>query len=114
MKEKWTGVVDSIDSHTLANVCASMQYGGAVAACDLAQGIDLPAFILRGVSLLGHDSVMRPRADRVAVWKKLSKILSVTDMKSIATLIGLAASIDVAEKLLNGDVTARVVVDMNK
>ena len=82
MKEKWAGAIDSIGSHTLANVCASIQYGGAVAACGLAQGMDLPAtvapFILRGVSLLGVDSVMRPRADRVAAWKKLAEILPAT------------------------------------
>jgi len=118
MKEKWAGAVDSIGSHTLANVCASIQYGGAVAACGLAQGMDLPAsvapFILRGVSLLGIDSVMRPRADRVAAWKKLSEILPETQMQSIAEVISLEASIDVAGKLLNGDVTGRVVVDVNK
>ncbi len=118
MKEKWAGAVDSIGSHTLANVCASIQYGGAVAACGLAQGMDLPAsvapFILRGVSLLGIDSVMRPRADRVAAWKKLSEILPEKEMQSIAEVISLEESIDVATKLLNGDVTGRVVVDVNK
>jgi acrylyl-CoA reductase (NADPH) len=118
MKEKWAGAIDSIGSHTLANVCASIQYGGAVAACGLAQGMDLPAtvapFILRGVSLLGVDSVMRPRADRVAAWKKLAEILPATEMESIAEVISLEASIDVAEKLLKGDVTGRVVVDVNK
>jgi acrylyl-CoA reductase (NADPH) len=80
--------------------------------------MDLPAsvapFILRGVSLLGIDSVMRPRADRVAAWKKLAEILPETEMQSIAEVISLAASIDVAGKLLNGDVTGRVVVDVNK
>jgi acrylyl-CoA reductase (NADPH) len=118
MKEKWAGAVDSIGSHTLANVCASIQYGGAVAACGLAQGMDLPAsvapFILRGVSLLGIDSVMRPKADRVAAWQKLSELLPEDEMQSIAEVISLAASIDVAGKLLNGDVTGRVVVDVNK
>jgi acrylyl-CoA reductase (NADPH) len=118
MKEKWAGAVDSIGSHTLANVCASIQYGGAVAACGLAQGMDLPAsvapFILRGVSLLGIDSVMRPRADRIAAWKKLAEIFPETQMQSIAEVISLEASIDVAGKLLNGDVTGRVVVDVNK
>jgi len=118
MKERWAGAVDSIGSHTLANVCASIQYGGAVSACGLAQGMDLPAsvapFILRGVSLLGIDSVMRPRADRIAAWKKLSEILPETQMQSIAEVISLEASIDVAGKLLNGDVTGRVVVDVNK
>jgi acrylyl-CoA reductase (NADPH) len=118
MKEKWAGAIDSIGSHTLSNVCASIQYGGAVAACGLAQGMDLPAtvapFILRGVSLLGVDSVMRPRADRVAAWKKLAEILPATEMESIAEVISLASSIEVADKLLKGEVTGRVVVDVNK
>lgn len=118
MKEKWAGAIDSIGSHTLANVCASIQYGGAVAACGLAQGMDLPAtvapFILRGVSLLGVDSVMRPRADRVAAWKKLAEILPATEMESIAEVISLESSIEVADKLLKGEVTGRVVVDVNK
>ncbi len=118
MKEKWAGAIDSIGSHTLANVCASIQYGGAVAACGLAQGMDLPAtvapFILRGVSLLGVDSVMRPRADRVAAWKKLAEILPATEMESIAEVISLASSIEVADNLLKGEVTGRVVVDVNK
>jgi acrylyl-CoA reductase (NADPH) len=118
MKEQWAGAVDSIGSHTLANVCASINYGGAVAACGLAQGMDLPAsvapFILRGVSLLGIDSVMRPKEDRVAAWQKLSELLPASEMQSIAEVIGLEESITVAEKLLNGDVTGRVVVDVNK
>ena len=118
MKEKWAAAVDSIGSHTLANVCASIQYGGAVAACGLAQGMDLPAsvapFILRGISLLGIDSVMRPRADRIAAWQKLSELLTATEMQSIAEVIGLEESIEMASKLLNGDITGRVVVDVNK
>ena len=118
MKEQWAAAVDSIGSHTLANVCASIQYGGAVAACGLAQGMDLPAsvapFILRGVSLLGIDSVMRPKADRVAAWNKLAELLPENEMQSIAHVIGLEESIVVADKLLAGDVTGRVVVDVNK
>ena len=118
MKEQWAAAVDSIGSHTLANVCASIQYGGAVAACGLAQGMDLPAsvapFILRGVSLLGIDSVMRPKADRVAAWNKLAQLLPENEMQSIAHVIGLEESIAVADKLLAGEVTGRVVVDVNK
>jgi len=118
MKEQWAGAVDSIGSHTLANVCASINYGGAVAACGLAQGMDLPAsvapFILRGISLLGIDSVMRPKEDRIAAWQKLSELLSENEMQSIAEVVGLEASIEVAGKLLKGEVTGRVVVDVNK
>ena len=117
MKEQWAAAVDSVGSHTLANVCASIKYGGAVAACGLAQGMDLPAsvapFILRGVSLLGIDSVMRPRADRIAAWQKLAELLPATEMQSIAEVISLEQSIEAASKLLNGDITGRVVVDVN-
>ncbi len=75
-KERWAGAIDSAGSHTLANVCAGTQYGGVVAACGLAQGMDLPAtvapFILRGVTLAGIDSVMRPLEDRIEAWKRLA------------------------------------------
>ena len=118
MKEQCAAAVDSVVSHTLANVCASIKYGGAVAACGLAQGMDLPAsvapFILRGISLLGIDSVMRPRADRIEAWKKLAELLPATEMQSIAEVIGLEQSIEAASKLLNGDITGRVVVDVNR
>ena len=118
MKVQWAAAIDSVGSHTLANVCASIKYGGAVAACGLAQGMDLPAsvapFILRGVSLLGIDSVMRPRADRIAAWKKLAELLPATEMQSIAEVISLEQSIEAASKLLNGDITGRVVVDVNR
>ena len=117
-KERWAGAIDSVGSHTLANVCASIKYGGAVAACGLAQGMDLPAsvapFILRGVSLLGIDSVMRPKADRVEAWTKLAELLPGDEMNSIVNVIGLEQAIEVAGQLLNGDVTGRVVVDVNK
>ena len=118
MKEQWAGAIDSVGSHTLANVCASIQYGGSVAACGLAQGMDLPAsvapFILRGVSLLGVDSVMRSKADRIVAWDRLATLLPSDEMNSIVNIIGLEEAIDVAGKLLNGDVTGRVVVDVNK
>ena len=71
-KERWAGAIDSVGSHTLVNICAGLKYGGTVAACGLAQGYDLPAtvmpFILRGVTLAGVDSVMRPLEDRVDAW----------------------------------------------
>ena len=118
MKEQWAGAVDSIGSHTLANVCASINYGGSVAACGLAQGMDFPAsvapFILRGISLLGIDSVMCPKADRIAAWKKLTELLPEEEMKSIVQVISLEESVAVADKLLKGEVTGRVVVDVNK
>ncbi|TYK66987.1 oxidoreductase [Colwellia echini] len=118
MKEQWAGAIDSVGSHTLANVCASVNYGGAVAACGLAQGMDFPAsvapFILRGVSLLGIDSVMRSKADRVEAWQKLADILPSAEMDSIVNIISLEESITAATKLLNGEITGRVVVDVNQ
>ena len=117
-KENWAGAVDSAGSHTLANVCASMQYGGAVAACGLAQGMDLPAsvapFILRGVTLAGIDSVMRPIADRIEAWERLADILDPAVFDDISTEIGLSEVIPTAEALMAGTVRGRVVVDINK
>ena len=116
-KERWAGAIDSAGSHTLANVCASMQYGGAVAACGLAQGMDLPAsvapFILRGVTLAGIDSVMRPIADRIEAWERLADILDPTVFDDISTEIGLSEVISTAEALMAGTVRGRVVVDIN-
>lgn len=116
-KERWAGAIDSAGSHTLANVCASMQYGGAVAACGLAQGMDLPAsvapFILRGVTLAGIDSVMRPIADRIEAWERLADILDPAVFDDISTEIGLSDVIATAEALMAGTVRGRVVVDIN-
>jgi acrylyl-CoA reductase (NADPH) len=117
-KERWAGAIDSAGSHTLANVCASMQYGGAVAACGLAQGMDLPAsvapFILRGVTLAGIDSVMRPIADRIEAWERLADILDSEVFDDISTEIGLSEVISTAEALMAGTVRGRVVVDINR
>lgn len=116
-KERWAGVVDSVGSHTLANACAQTRYGGVIAACGLAQGMDFPAsvapFILRGVSLLGIDSVMAPRPPRLAAWNRLAKELDPALLDVIATDIGLADAIGVAADLLAGKVRGRVVVDVN-
>ena len=102
-KERWAGAIDAAGSHTLANVCASMQYGGVVAACGLAQGMDFPAtvapFILRGVTLAGIDSVMRPTADRLEAWQRLAKIIEPADLDAISTDITLAQAIDTANDL---------------
>ncbi|MFG6158101.1 MDR family oxidoreductase [Halomonas sp. 1390] len=115
-KERWAGAVDSVGSHTLANVLASTRYGGAVAACGLAQGMDLPSsvapFILRGVTLAGIDSVMRPYADRVEAWRRLGELLSPEQLDAITRTIGLDEAIDTAGELLAGRVRGRVVVDM--
>ncbi|MGR4864722.1 acrylyl-CoA reductase (NADPH) [Caulobacter sp. LARHSG274] len=117
-KERWAGVVDSVGSATLANACAQTRYGGAVAACGLAQGADFPAtvmpFILRGVRLLGVDSVMAPKAARLTAWARLARDLDPSLLDVIATEIGLGEAIDAAADLLDGKVRGRVLVDVNR
>ncbi|WP_306049624.1 MDR family oxidoreductase [Oceaniradius stylonematis] len=115
-KERWAAGIDSVGSVTLANVLAQTQYGGAVAACGLAQGMDLPAsvapFILRGVSLLGIDSVMAPRALREKAWSRLVSDLDTEKLESLSTTIGFDAIVETATALLEGKVRGRVVIDM--
>ncbi|MGW0021955.1 acrylyl-CoA reductase (NADPH) [Rhodococcus sp. NPDC003382] len=117
-KEHWAGVVDTAGSHTLANACAQTRYGGAVAACGLAQGMDFPAsvapFILRGVSLLGIDSVMAPHPRRTAAWERLARDLDASALDAIAHEVGLEEAIGAAEKLMDGTVRGRIVVDVNR
>ncbi|MBA6347166.1 MULTISPECIES: MDR family oxidoreductase [unclassified Colwellia] len=116
-KERWAGAIDSVGSHTLANVCASMKYGGTVAACGLAQGMDFPAsvapFILRGITLAGIDSVMRPLADRIEAWQRLADILDPDIFEDISTDITLVEAVDVASDLMAGKVRGRVVVNIS-
>jgi acrylyl-CoA reductase (NADPH) len=113
-KERWAGAVDTVGSHTLANVCASTAYGGVVTACGLAGGFDLPAtvmpFILRGVTLAGIDSVMAPKALRLQAWARLARDLDVAKLGLITQTIGLDEVIPTARKLLDGQVRGRVVV----
>ncbi len=96
-KERWAGVVDSVGSHTLANACAQTRYRGFVAACGLAQGMDFPAsvapFILRGVSLLGIDSVMAPREPREKAWARLARDLDSAAIDRVSTVIGLEQAV---------------------
>ncbi|QQM65698.1 oxidoreductase [Pseudoalteromonas sp. LC2018020214] len=114
-KERFAAAIDSVGSHTLANICASLKYGGVVTACGLAQGMDLPAsvapFILRGVSLIGIDSVMRPKADRIEAWDRLAKLVSADYLDKISTEISLEHVIDNAERLMQGKIRGRVVVN---
>lgn len=116
-KERWIGVVDSVGSHTLANACASTRYGGAVAACGLAQGMDLPAsvapFILRGVTLYGIDSVMAPLARREAAWTQLAKDLDRQKLAALTTETDLAGALEAAPRILAGQVRGRLVVNVN-
>ena len=117
-KERWAGVVDTVGSHTLANACASTKYSGTVAACGLAQGMDLPTtvapFILRGVTLAGIDSVMAPRALREAAWARLARDLDVGKLEAMTQEVGLADAIGLGAQILAGQVRGRVVVDVNR
>ncbi|MDA8485710.1 oxidoreductase [Pseudomonas resinovorans] len=116
-KERWVAAIDSVGSHTLANVCAGLRADGAVAACGLAQGMDFPAtvapFILRGVSLLGINSVTRPRAERIEAWDRLARDLDFNQLDAITREIGLGDAVAVAGDLLAGQVRGRVVVNVN-
>ncbi len=116
-KERWAGAVDSVGSHTLANVCASTRYGGAVAACGLAQGMDFPAsvapFILRGITLCGVDSVMAPMALRRAAWDRLARDLDLAKLEALTREIGLADVVQAGADILAGRVRGRLVVNVN-
>jgi acrylyl-CoA reductase (NADPH) len=113
-KERWAGGIDAVGSTTLANVVSMLKYRGAAAACGLAGGMDLPTsvapFILRGVSLLGIDSVYRPRADREAAWKRLEFDLDRTKLLEMISEIGLAEVPEAARLIVEGRVRGRIVV----
>ncbi|MER8952160.1 oxidoreductase [Mesorhizobium sp. M0833] len=115
-KERWAGGVDAVGSHTLANVLSMTSYGGTVAACGLAGGMDLPAsvapFILRGVSLLGIDSVMAPKAVRLEAWRRIGTDLDHAKLASLSTSIGFDGIIGAAHDIVEGKIRGRVVVDM--
>ena len=115
-KERWAGAVDAVGSTTLANVLAQTQYGGAVAACGLAQGLDLPAtvmpFILRGVSLLGVDSVMAPKSIRVEAYERLASDLDQDKLQALSKTIGFDDIIQTATDIMDGKVRGRVVIEM--
>src|SRR5256885_6864839 len=117
-KERWAAVVDSVGSHTLANACAQTKYRGLVAACGLAQGMDFPTtvapFILRGISLLGIDSVMAPLALREPAWIRLARDLDGAALERISRVIGLADTLNAAHDIVNGSIRGRVIVDVNR
>ncbi|MFQ6371678.1 MDR family oxidoreductase [Shewanella sp. YIC-542] len=117
-KERWAGVLDSVGSHTLANACAGTKADGVVAACGLAQGMDFPVtvapFILRGVSLLGINSVTRPKAQRIAAWQALSRWLPASVLTRHIAEIRLSEAPAAAEDLLAGNVQGRLLVDVNR
>ncbi|NLZ40747.1 MAG: oxidoreductase, partial [Comamonadaceae bacterium] len=118
-KERWAGVVDTVGSHMLANLCAATRYGGIVTACGLAGGMDFPAsvapFILRGVTLAGIDSVMCPLPRRTEAWRRLAAEVDPARLAQIAGReIGLAEAIAIAPQMLAGQVRGRVVVDVDR
>ncbi|APW39583.1 oxidoreductase [Rhodoferax koreense] len=116
-KERWAGAIDSVGSHTLANVLAQTRYRGAVAAFGLAQGADLPGsvlpFILRNVTLAGIDSVNAPRDLRLQAWARLATDLDLGKLARATQLVGLAEVPGLAGQLLQGKVRGRTVVDVN-
>lgn len=115
-KERWAGGVDAVGSTTLANALSMTAYGGAIAACGLAGGMDLPAsvapFILRGVCLLGVDSVMAPKPLRLEAWRRISRDLDTAKLSALSTNIGFDGIADAAKDIVDGRVRGRVVVDM--
>ncbi|WP_020410065.1 MDR family oxidoreductase [Hahella ganghwensis] len=117
-KERWAGAVDVAGSHTLANVCATTRYGGVVTACGLAQGMDFPAsvapFILRGVRLIGVDSVYCPMPKRLRAWEALSQEWKAERLGELVEEIGLSEVVEYGEKILSGKVRGRLLVDVNR
>jgi acrylyl-CoA reductase (NADPH) len=115
-KERWAGAIDSLGSHTLANACAGTMHDGAVAACGLAQGMDFPGtvapFILRGVSLLGIDSALRPHAERMLAWQRLVALSDPSWFRDVARDIAIDDAIPQAYELLAGKIRGRVVVEL--
>lgn len=117
-KERWSGAVDSVGSTTLANVLAQTVYGGGVAACGLAGGADLPAtvlpHILRGVALLGVDSVMAPMAKRVRAWQTLSESLDIKHLSALTTVEPMSKLPELADAIVAGQIRGRVVIDVTR
>jgi acrylyl-CoA reductase (NADPH) len=115
-KERWAGVVDAVGSTTLANALSQTKYGGAVAACGLAQGMDLPAsvapFILRGVTLAGIDSVMAPKPKRLEAWNRLAKDLDRSKLDAMTVTRPLRDVQALAPEILAGKVRGRVVLEV--
>lgn len=117
-KELWAGVIDSVGSHTLVNAVAQTKYRGFVTACGLAQGADLPGtvmpLILRGVSILGIDSVMCPKGPRMAAWARLDRDLDRSLISEIGHEVGLSEAIQAGHDIIAGKIRGRVLVDVNR
>jgi acrylyl-CoA reductase (NADPH) len=117
-KMRWAGAIDSVGSTTLANILSQTSYGGTVAACGLAQGSDLPAtvmpFILRGVKLVGIDSVHCPKARRLAAWERLARHLDKAKLAAMSAHVKLADVPRIAADIVQGKVRGRIVVDLDR
>jgi acrylyl-CoA reductase (NADPH) len=116
--ERWSGVVDTVGSHTLANACAQTRWNGAVAACGLAQGADLPVtvmpFILRAVTLYGINSVLVANDERRKAWDLIARHVDAAKLERMTAEIGLSEAIAFAPSVLEGRVRGRTVVDVNR
>jgi acrylyl-CoA reductase (NADPH) len=117
LSERWAACVDAVGGATLAHVLAEMRYGSAVAACGNTAGNDLPAsvlpFILRNVRLLGVDSVMVPAAARASQWQRLGELVDRDLMTRATTVVGLGGLAEAADRILEGKVRGRVLVDVH-
>jgi acrylyl-CoA reductase (NADPH) len=115
-RERWAGAVDAVGGATLATVLTQLKYRAGVASCGLAGGSDLPAsvipFLLRGVNLLGIDSVMCPRDERVEAWNRLARDLPLDKLEAVTQTVSLADVPSLAPRILNGEVRGRVVIDL--
>lgn len=115
-KERWAGAIDVAGSHTLANALATTKYGGCVAACGLAQGFDLPStvmpFILRGITLAGVDSVMAPKAKRVAAWQRLASDLDRAKLAELTVTRPWTDVTELAPQIISGNIRGRVVLEV--
>jgi len=113
-RERWAGAIDTVGSTTLANVLSMIRYGGAVAACGLAGGMDLPTtvapFILRGVSLIGVDSVMCPLERRREAWRRLASDLDAGKLAAMTSEIDLSGVMEAGRRIVEGGVRGRIVV----
>ena len=116
--ERWIGAVDTVGSHTLANVCAQTKWNGAVAACGLAQGADFPStvmpFILRGIALYGINSIFVPNDIRARAWQLIAQHVDRAKLEQMTVEIGLSEAIAYAPSVLDGKVRGRTVVDVNR
>jgi acrylyl-CoA reductase (NADPH) len=114
--ERWAGAIDAVGGTTLATILTQLKYRASVAACGLAGGSDLPAtvipFLLRGINLLGIDSVMCPRGERIEAWQRLVRDLPLDRLDSMTETVPLSALPGLAPKILGGEIRGRIVVDV--